>query len=211
MFARTWFMRADYNAAAAAGRRQAGRAGGGGGGRPPVARTPGFSIVRVEDDIAKGFRARFMYAQSKNTIFLQYSQQLRPRVATSGKGGDDDGHDQQQQSSNNNNTNNNKNLFGRPLVVNLPLSVAVRMLSTLEAPGETTAITSRQASGTFEPDSADEYSFRLALKASGTVPSDVPSEFNFVIDAGHAVVLHRFLRLAFTKMMGFDEDTHGSR
>ena len=158
---------------------------------PFANRSPGFSIVKVDPtDVSKGFRARFVYAASKSSVFMQYSNQTALPSATTSS---DNAGDNSQRTS----------IFSNNLQVAIPTNAVVRFLTTLEGGSEPVDFASRQASGKFEAVDADQYTFRLSGKSTTAATDNVPSDFNVDVDAGHAIMMHRFFRNALSDSMGF--------
>lgn len=163
---------------------------------------PGFSVVRVEDDLSKGFRARFVYSMAKKSVFLQFSNQVGARRALNA--GPADGEDADDKGA-------RTRTFSQPLVVAIPTNSALRILASLEAPTDAVDFASRQATGVFEPVDSEAYTFKMSGKANMAVEGGAPTEFNFVLEAGHAVILHRFLRQALAETMGFTRDDYNNK
>lgn len=154
-------------------------------------RSPGFSIVNVsKDDLTKGFRARFVYSANKNSVFMQYSTQTALPDATTS-------------SDNGGNNSKRPNLFSGNLQVAIPTNAVVRFLTTLEGAAEPVDFASRQATGKFEPVDPAQYTFRLSGKSTTAATENTPTEFDINVDAGHAVMMHRFFRHALADSMGF--------
>lgn len=154
-----------------------------------INRSPGFSIVNVDKaDAAKGFRARFVYSAAKNSVFMQYSNQTALPTGTSSSP-DEDG--------------KRTSIFSSNLQVAIPTNAVVRFLTTLEGGNEPVDFASRQASGKFEAVDPASYTFRLSGKSTVAATDNVPTEFAFDIDAGHAIMMHRFFRNSLADSMGF--------
>jgi hypothetical protein len=171
-------------------------------------KTPGFSIVNVDEDITKGYRARFLYATSRDSVFLQYSKQIAPAMR---RGPGDDTNNANSNAGGGNNPQDTRT-FGRPLAVALPTNAIVRMLSALESATDSVEFTSRTASGTFTRNGESNYIFNMKGKSLVNQNEDtVPTEFDFAIDAGHAIILHRFLSMALSETMGFHPKDHNAR
>ena len=142
---------------------------------------PGFNLTKVEDDITKGFRAQFQITGNGNAL-LKYSQQTKPR-------------------SSNPDPKAREPIFEEKTKILFSAQNVVRMLSVLESSSDSTDYSTRGATGTFSALGKD-YEFRLTGKstiANGT-------NFDFVLDAGHAVILQRFLTSSLLKSMDFDKD-----
>jgi hypothetical protein len=176
---------------------------------PMLNRTPGFSIVHVDENMDQGYRARFLYATTRNSVFLHFSKQISqkraPGLSAAGASNVAEGHAATATTPGDNRT------FGRPLMISIPVNTMVKMLTTLEGGDEPVEFNTRNASGAFQRLPGNNHSFAMRGTSSVNTDAELPTEFNFVIDAGHAMILHRFLNLALSEAMGFNPQEHLER
>lgn len=151
-----------------------------------TAAQPGFTIANVQHTVEGapcGYRLRVSF-DAVGLVTLRYARQIaaihgtelnRPLPATA---------------------------FGESMLVKLPPAAVTRFIGVFEGAEEAAEFRSKAMTGTLV--ALPVYDFRLSVKLlnqPGATAS--PSALDVVLDAGHAVMMHRCLSVALNHALGF--------
>lgn len=144
---------------------------------------PGFVLNHINrEDITKGYNARVNYTMAGNVV-IAYAQQIAEPVKES------DGE--------------RKDLFSKRSVIHLPAVHMARFISVLEGTDSKCTVMSRTTTAEFAPTEGD-HAFALSCTTTSVVDNE-PKDWTLKLDAGNAVMLHRFLVHSLEKSSGFGE------